>query len=80
MMNIPSASENLVVVSQANDLLHAELLKASLEEAGIECLVTNRNQGSFAGLALIPVELSVAAADVERARLVIAADQHANEA
>ena len=79
-MNIPSDSKNLVVVSHTNDLLHAELFLASLEEAGIECLVTNRNQGSFAGLALIPVELSVAGADVERARLVIAAAQHANEA
>lgn len=79
-MNVTSETDCLVVVFHANEALRAEMMKASLEGAGINCQLTNGNQGAFAGVDLVPVELSVRMADVERARVIIDAHEQANDA
>ncbi|MFT5326715.1 MAG: hypothetical protein ACI8P0_004597 [Planctomycetaceae bacterium] len=79
-MTAESTTDRLVVVFQVNEPLRAEIMKASLEGAGIECQLANGHQGNFAGIDIVPVELSVRASDVERARVIIGAHEQANDA
>lgn len=79
-MTVTSDTDCLVVVFHANEPLRAEMMKASLEGAGIDCQLTSGEQGSFAGVDLVPVELSVRVSDVERARFIIDAHEQANDA
>lgn len=79
-MSARFTADQLVVVFQANEPLRAELMKAALEREGIECQLANGNQGSLAGVDIVPVELSVPAPDVDRARVIIEAHEQANDA
>lgn len=79
-MSAKSTADRLVVVFQANEPLRAEMMKALLEREGIECQLTNGNQGSLAGVDVVPVELSVQRADVSRARTIIDAQEQTNDA
>tara|TARA_R110002072_G_scaffold303029_1_gene491476 strand:- start:1645 stop:1884 length:240 start_codon:yes stop_codon:yes gene_type:complete len=78
-MNALSTNDRPVVVFQVNEPLRAEMVKASLEAAGIDTQLTNGNQGSFAGVDLVPVELVVKAEDAERTPTVIAVHEHLND-
>lgn len=79
-MTAASTDDRLIVVFQANEPLRAEMVKSTLENSGIECQLSNANQGSLAGIDLVPVELSVKASDVDRARFIIDAHEQANDA
>lgn len=79
-MATDSTTDRLVVVYQVNEPLRAEMMKSSLEGAGIECQLNNGNQGSLAGVDIVPVELCVKSSDVDRARLLINAHEQANDA
>ena len=59
-----------VAVYTTNDLYEAEIIKNSLEAEGIPCEVDGTNQGGF--VEMFDVRIVVRAADVERARRVLA--------
>lgn len=79
-MNASSTNQSPVTVYTANEPLRAEILRALLADAGIECQVTNGHQGAFAGIDVVPVELVVRSEDAEKARELIAAHDQLNDA
>lgn len=79
-MNELPADQRPVVVYTANEPLRVEVLKSLLEDSGIECQVSNGNQGAFAGVEVVPVELIVRTEFAEQARELIAAHDQLNDA
>ena len=79
MRSSPS-DQSPVVVYSANEPVRVEILRSLLQDAGIECQVVNGNQGAFAGVDVVPVELIVRSEDARRARDLIAAHDQLNDA
>lgn len=70
------APADLVALGEAPRLLEADRMRDALAAAGIPCLVRRRHGWQPLGVlaAFVPLELSVARADVERARAVLEAE------
>ena len=79
-MRTSPADQSPVVVYSANEPVRVEILRSLLQDAGIECQVANGNQGAFAGVDVVPVELIVRSEDARRARDLIAAHDQLNDA
>ncbi|MBI1311157.1 hypothetical protein GC176_07595 [bacterium] len=78
-MSAASVDTHPVVVFRSSDPARADLVRATLEEAGMECLLDNEQQGSLAGVDLIPVELVVKACDANQARSLVAGHEQVND-
>ncbi len=69
-------SQDFVTVLETADSIHAELIEAALEAAGIFCLITNESNPLTPS---IGTRLRVAPGDEETARALIAENQTSGE-
>jgi hypothetical protein len=61
------AADDLVTVYTTNDLAHAQLVVNELRDEGIAAFVEGGNQGGFAGIGALAVNVQVKASDADRA-------------
>ena len=60
-------ADDLVTVYTTNDSVHAQLIVNELHDEGIAAMIEGGNQGGFAGIGVIEIEIQVKAIDADRA-------------